>query len=80
MQRDAGQATLTSGHPLQPFMTALPSHGERQHRKTSEGLRACIRVLRYLRDAGGGWSPIDPEPLRALAEELANVIKTGAGA
>lgn len=40
--------------------------------------QAEIRVLRYLRDAGGGWSPTDPEPLRGLAEELADVVKTGA--
>jgi hypothetical protein len=39
-----------------------------------------IRALRYLRDTDGGWTPADPEPLRALAEELANVIKTGARA
>ena len=42
--------------------------------------QAEIRVLRYLRNAGGGWSSTDPEPLRALAEELASAIKTGAGA
>lgn len=41
---------------------------------------AEIRVLRYVRDSDGRWTPTDPEPLRALAEELANVIKTGAGA
>ncbi len=39
--------------------------------------KAEIQALRYQRDADGRWSATDPEPLRGLAEEVAQVIKTG---
>jgi hypothetical protein len=54
------------------FFTGIHDNAAQTH-----NFKAEIQALRYQRDADGHWSPTDPEPLRGLADELANVIKTG---
>jgi hypothetical protein len=61
------------------YVTMKTQHavGLRDTSSPLDPFKAEIRVLRYLRDPDGGWAAADPEPLRGLAEELAQVIKTG---